>query len=195
MEQASKTILILKGMDFQLTLQDIPHYSHSDYKKWEGDWELIRGIPYAMSPAPHWKHQSFGSDFIFYIRQALAQKTTCSCTVLYESDWVVNDDTVVRPDVMIVCESIQGEHVSKPPVLILEILYPSSLLKDRNTKFNLYQAYGVKYYLIANLEKKELEIFHLKDNRYQELGPSEPIFLTERCSIELNKQTLLSGIA
>lgn len=39
-------------MSFEITIQDIPHYTYQDYEKWEGDWELIRGIRYAMSPAP-----------------------------------------------------------------------------------------------------------------------------------------------
>ena len=79
--------------------------------------------------------------------------------VLYESDWMVSDDTVIRPGVMIVSGNIEGEHVNKPPALALEILSSSSILKDRNTKFNLYQAYGVQYYLIANLEKMKSKSF------------------------------------
>ncbi len=30
-----------------------PEYNYEDYKLWDGDWELIYGIPYAMSPAPN----------------------------------------------------------------------------------------------------------------------------------------------
>ena len=29
-----------------------PHYTYDDYKNWQGDWELIRGVPYAMAPSP-----------------------------------------------------------------------------------------------------------------------------------------------
>ncbi len=150
-------------MSFNLTIQDYPHYTYKDYELWEGDWELIRGIPYAMAPAPVWQHQSFGSDFIYQVKQLLTDKNTCDCKVLYESDWIVREDTVVRPDVMIVCEPIQGNHVTNPPSLILEILSPSTVLKDRNTKFNLYQAYGVRYYLLADIGKKQVEIFQLND--------------------------------
>ncbi len=48
---------------------------------------------------------------------------------------------MVRPDVIVVCDLVEGLYVTKPPSLILEILSPSRILKDRNTKFNLYQAY------------------------------------------------------
>ena len=29
-----------------------PHYTYEDYLLWEGRWELIEGMPYAMSPTP-----------------------------------------------------------------------------------------------------------------------------------------------
>jgi hypothetical protein len=30
----------------------LPHYTYEEYWLWEGRWELIVGIPYAMIPAP-----------------------------------------------------------------------------------------------------------------------------------------------
>jgi len=35
----------------------LPSYTYEDYKSWEGDWELINGIPYAMAPSPIKIHQ------------------------------------------------------------------------------------------------------------------------------------------
>lgn len=181
-------------MSFELTIQDIPHYTYRDYEKWEGDWELIRGIPYAMSPAPHWKHQAFGSAFVYFFQDALLKEIGCNCKVLYESDWIVSEDTVIRPDVMIVCEPIEGRHVTKPPALIIEILSPASILKDRNTKFNLYQAYGVRYYLIANPEKTEIEIFQLTDNRYKQTDTAQ-FQLTSKCSVEVQLKNIFDAIS
>ena len=37
-------------------------YTYKDYEKWGGDWELIRGIAYAMSPFAIVSHQKVG-DF------------------------------------------------------------------------------------------------------------------------------------
>jgi Uma2 family endonuclease len=91
---------------------------------------------------------------------------------------------------MIVCEPIEGNYPTKPPALILEILSLQTLLKDRNTKFNLYQAYGVKYYLIANIDKKEIESYELKDNRYKQIKTLKQFQLSAYCSVELNLTTL-----
>lgn len=178
------------AMSFQLTIHDYPHYTYKDYEKWEGDWELIRGIPYAMAPAPVWQHQNFGASFIQQTKNALDKNKACDCKVLYECDWLISSDTVVRPDVMIVCEPIQGNFVTAPPSLILEILSPSTVLKDRNTKFNLYQAYGVRLYLIADIGKKQVEIFQLKDNVYQEAAGKTVFDLTGSCSVNLQVNDL-----
>lgn len=35
----------------------LPHYTYSEYVQWEGRWELIGGIPFAMSPQPSFRHQ------------------------------------------------------------------------------------------------------------------------------------------
>ena len=33
------------------------YYTYEQYKTWDDSWELIDGVPYAMSPAPYPKHQ------------------------------------------------------------------------------------------------------------------------------------------
>jgi hypothetical protein len=46
-------------MTNKVLIEDLLHYNYDDFKQWEGDWELIRGIPYAMMPAATWQHQDF----------------------------------------------------------------------------------------------------------------------------------------
>lgn len=105
---------------------------------------------------------------------------------------MIRDDTVVRPDVMVTCDHLQTDFIPHRPSLILEILSPSTILKDPNTKFNLYQAYGVRYYIIAGTGKKQIEIFHLKDNAYQEAGNLTTFSLTKDCTVEFSVQDLLA---
>ena len=177
-------------MSFNLTIQDYPHYTYKDYEKWVGDWELIRGIPYAMSASPNWQHPNLGASFVQHFKNALSNNIACDCIVLYETDWIVSVYTVVRPDVMVVCEPITGNHVTIPPSLILEILSPATILKDRNTKFNLYQAYGVRYYLIADIGKKQAELFQLQDNLYQDAKDLKEFVLSKDCTVQFAVQDL-----
>jgi len=41
-----------------MALNYIEYYTYEDYKRWEGDWELIEGMPYSMAPAPFKRHQN-----------------------------------------------------------------------------------------------------------------------------------------
>jgi|AMFO01.1.fsa_nt_gi hypothetical protein len=45
-----------------LRLEDLPHYTWDDYRLWEGRWELIHGVPYAMTPAPSIWHQQVSQN-------------------------------------------------------------------------------------------------------------------------------------
>ncbi len=148
----------------------IPKYSYQDYKNWKEDWELIGGYPWSLMPSPKLTH---GRIQIRVVVQAdsslLKNRANCNCKVYSEIDWKVNEDTVVRPDVMIVCGETKTDYLEFPPSLILEVLSVSTRMKDRNVKFQLYQEQGVKYYLLADCDKRFVEVFELIDNVYRQV--------------------------
>jgi Uma2 family endonuclease len=161
-------------------------YSYNDYKQWEGNWELVNGYPFAMSPSPKRPHQSFSSKFSRTLGNILErEKMQCNCEVYYELDWIITDNTVVRPDCMLVCGDFNEDFLTFPPQLILEITSHTTRLRDRNTKFTLYEMYGVKYYLIADCDKKTVEIFELTDNKYKQTDTHQ-FNLTATCSINFD---------
>lgn len=43
-------------------LKYIPRYTYEDWLHWEGQWELIDGVPFAMSPMPVPSHQQTVGD-------------------------------------------------------------------------------------------------------------------------------------
>jgi Uma2 family endonuclease len=161
-------------------------YSYNDYKLWEGNWELINGYPLAMSPSAKRSHQSLLSKFSIKVGNILDhEKLTSNCEVYCGLDWIVTDNTVVRPDCMIVCGNFTEDYLTFPPQLILEISSHTSKLRDRNTKFSLYEMYGVKYYIIADCDKKTIEIFELTDNKYKQTDTTQFNF-TPTCSINFD---------
>lgn len=82
----------------------IPTYTINDWKQWKGDWELIKGTPVAMSPAPFNKHQLIGTDLVTYFNLTLRiNKPQCDCNILYVQDWIIDETTVVQPDISIAC--------------------------------------------------------------------------------------------
>jgi len=83
-------------------INDLPHYIYNDYKLWKGKWELIYGIPYAMSPSPNFKHQKISNKIAWLLTEKL--KNCQYCTALLPFDWKIADDTIVQPDNMVICQ-------------------------------------------------------------------------------------------
>lgn len=138
-------------------LQILPHYSFEDWKHWEGMWELIHGIPYAMSPAPMPKHQIVASALNgeFYV----ALKNCKRCKVLQPIDYKIADDVIVQPDLLVVCMPILKSYLDFAPSLVAEILSPGTALKDRHTKFQIYQQQQIRYCIIISPETEIAEVY------------------------------------
>lgn len=171
----------------------LPNYTYQDYEKWEGDWEMIYGIPYAMSPSPKRAHQSAGRNFILLAQDALQKSgNLCSCGIYYELDWIVDDTTVVRPDVMIVCGPFEDDFLRFPPSMILEVTSRRTQMADRNVKFKLYESNGVPFYLIADPERQSTDVFALVNGKYQ-LAEQKKFILGEHCQIQLDLQKIWSS--
>lgn len=150
---------------------ELPHYTYDDYKQWEGRWELIDGIPYAMSPAPSIAHQSVSNKIAWMLQEQLRECE--ACRALLPVDWRIGEDTVLQPDNLIVCHPVEGAYITRAPTLIFEVLSKSTALKDQNTKFEIYQREGVKYYIMAAPEDRTAKIFHLFEGRYIKLADVE----------------------
>jgi Uma2 family endonuclease len=167
----------------------LPNYTYDDYKEWEGDWELIAGVPYAMSPAPNITHQEINSKIMFELMTQL--KNCKNCKALPEVDWKIDDDTVVRPDSLVVCNlENQKAYLSKTPSIIFEVLSPSTKSKDRNFKSLLYTQSGVKYYILVEPAGMFAELYELKKGKYKLIGEfkeeSYTFELEDECSFEFS---------
>ncbi len=166
-------------------VKHIPQYNYEDYKSWKGNWELIDGIPFAMSPSAKVPHQHIQGELIFQIK-SIFKETGCknNCFVYSDIDWIINDNNVVRPDLLIVCGIVNPDFIRSTPILIIEILSKSTAYNDRIVKKEIYEAQGVKYYLIANPEDKTVEVYQLTDGKYQ-LSEKNQFLLNENCIITL----------
>lgn len=143
----------------------LPHYTYNDWVNWKGQWELIDGIPYAMSPMPLPKHQRIAAALSAEFHNAL--KKCKGCTVYQPIDYKITEDTILEPDMLIVCGSIKKSFLDFPPALVAEILSPSTALKDRHSKFDIYEEQQIKYYIIISPDKEEAEIYSIENGNYQ----------------------------
>ena len=163
----------------------IPHYTYDDWVHWEGVWELIEGHPIAMSPTPIPRHQRVAAELTTEFTLAL-RKTACKhCRAYQPLDYKIADDTILIPDILIICGEVKKKYLDFPPALVVEVISPATALRDRHTKFELYQQQSVSYYLIVDVDKKMIEIYHLENGAYL-LQPetSAPEFILDKdCSI------------
>jgi Uma2 family endonuclease len=149
-------------------------FTYADYKSWElkeGErYELIHGIAYAMAGANTYHQSIFGELF----RQIANYLDGKPCKVFsapydvrpfYAED--ESDDTVVQPDVMIICDKnkIGKEGCHGAPDFVAEILSPSNTAIEMERKFDLYLEAGVREYWVIDPEHKGLKTYTFKDNQ------------------------------
>ncbi len=151
-----------------LQKEDLPAYTYDDMQLWKGDWELIEGIPYAMSPAPVKNHQML-VGYIFSEVTASTDKCT-HCEVLIDEDWKLSSNTVLKPDVAVVCNDDNPSYITKTPEIIFEVLSPSTAQRDEGLKFRLYEEQGVKYYILVYPDDLVARVFQHNGARFKRVA-------------------------
>jgi len=148
-------------------------YTYADYKDWElaeGErYELIYGEPFAMA-APSELHQlilvELVSQFHVYLRGKPCKVIPAPYDVRLFYKGNESDDTVVQPDITVVCDEEKrgSEGCRGAPNLVVEILSPSNTAPEMQRKFSLYKKAGVREYWVVNPETKELTVFLFGEN-------------------------------
>lgn len=172
-----------------IEVEDLPRYTISDWEQWEGKWELIDGIPFALSPMPEKKHQRVNGRLYMHFTELL--EDCPECEAFLPVNYKVNDSNLLHPDLLVVCgEAPEGTYVTTTPHLIVEILSPSTKTKDKKTKPKLYQALGIRYYLIIDPKAEMVFVFELKEaGEYELMAKGRDIsyaFEFGRCGITVD---------
>jgi len=151
-------------------------WTYADYKEWElkpGErFELIDGVAYAMA-APNTEHQIIVSrlngEFYDFLKGKKCQVIPAPFDVrlFYEED--ESDDTVVQPDLVVVCdpEKLGKEGCRGTPSLVIEILSPSNTAIEMHRKLELYESAEVPEYWVIDPEQKLIEVYRLNGSRYE----------------------------
>ncbi len=146
----------------------LQHYTYEDYKMWEGNWELYEGYPVAMSPAPMINHQVLASDILFQLKSSVGD---CErCVVIGETDYKLADDTILRPDVVLICDEPNDAYITKAPEIVVEVISPSTARNDEVYKFQKYEFEKVMYYVIVYPKELYAKVYKLKDGKYDKQG-------------------------
>ncbi len=166
------------------------HFTYADYLTWDDGkrWEIIDGEVWDMTPAPTLKHQRISRN-LFYRLVAFLDGKTCEVFDA-PTDVVLDEDTVVQPDILVVCDhsKLTDACVKGAPDLIVEILSPSTGVKDRREKKKLYERFGVLEYILVDPMNETVERYTLTEGRYGSpdvFGWNETMTLTLFPELEL----------
>ncbi len=99
---------------------DLPHHI------WMGcqSWEVINGVPNAMSLAPSYRYQYVIQNIAQYLCELLYAYWDCHAWLWI--DWRINDDTIARPENMVVCGNADRKELQVVPSIVFELLSPST---------------------------------------------------------------------
>ena len=177
-----------------LALKEEYRFAYADYKAWElksdERYELIYGVAYAMS-APNLAHQRIltmlTSEFYTFLKgkQCEVFAAPFDVRLFYKED--ESDDTVVQPDVVVVCDpqKLGEEGCRGAPDMVVEILSPSNTAIEMQRKLNLYMEAEVREYWVVDPMNKQITIYRLQDGEY----------LLKTCSIQDSvRPGVLSGL-
>ena len=112
-------------------------------------YELINGVV-MMSPSPSDAHQSVGVNLIIACSNALKGKTHCRPT--YELD-IKFKGNICRPDIMIRCQDNP-----EIPIIIFEIVSPTSKRRDYVLKAAVYAESGAAEYWVIDIESHTVTV-------------------------------------
>jgi Uma2 family endonuclease len=172
-------------------------YTYADYLSWDGKerYEIIDGEAYMMAP-PSRLHQDVSRELMGALWEFLKGKP---CKV-YAAPFGVrlnpapdnSDDTVVEPDIVVVCDpaKLDDRGCNGAPDLIVEILSPSNFRYDWVIKFNKYREAGVREYWVVDPVSKIITVYVLKHKEYvvsaYEGKAVAPVTVLPGCEIDLD---------
>lgn len=124
-------------------------------------YELVDGS-LVVTPAPGFKHQKI------VLLLGMLLETNCPDELqVLPAPFALrpSDKTELQPDVLVARdEDLTETHLPTAPVLAVEVLSPSTVLHDRNTKKAVYERLGVVSYWLVDPQIPSLTAFELDES-------------------------------
>ena len=177
-----------------MTLDEFLHWDDGTDTR----YELINGFPVAMAP-PARAHGILCARLGGLIDSALRSRRPCAAQIEAGIARLDRDDSFYIADVAVSCQPYrQGEQLVQEPILIVEILSPSTERNDRRLKLPAYQEISsVREIVLIDADSHHAEVYR-RDNSHWEIelvrGADATLFLA---SVELrtSMSELYEGIA
>ncbi|MFU8794502.1 MAG: Uma2 family endonuclease [Dethiobacteria bacterium] len=132
-------------------------------------YEVLDGV-LVRDPSPNVPHQHAITELYVILREYFMKKDQEGKIFLAPLDVTLDQHNVIQPDLFYIPGSgkkmIKFERIDGKPVLVVEVISPSSGRKDRFQKMNIYQKNEIKHYWLLDPDQKTLECFELRDGLY-----------------------------
>jgi Uma2 family endonuclease len=161
-------------------------------------YELIDGFPVAMAP-PAEAHRILAVRLVSRIDTALAGRRPCNAQI--EPGVVRPDsaDSYYVPDIAVTCEPNEpGRQAMVDPILIVEILSPSTERTDRRLKLPIYQAMeSVREIMLIDADSHHAELYRRENDRWgiQLVRGTEASLVLTTVDLRISMSELYEGIA
>ncbi len=147
-------------------------YSYQDYLELPEEpgyrFEILEGF-LVREPSPNVMHQRV-SRRMQWILEDYFRQTDPDGELFNAPLDVTMLDSVVQPDLFFISgaqkELVLEARIDGPPKLVVEILSPSTIRKDRLKKLKIYQEAQVEHYWLVNPDEKTMECFALRADLY-----------------------------
>jgi len=168
-------------------------YSESDYLAYEAQspvrHEYIAGEIFAMTGASI-RHNVIALNFASALRSHL-KGTPCRALIEGVKLRLRKEQSYLYPDVMVTCEDRLQEldsqqQIVEAPLVIIEILSPTTEATDRREKLRAYRTLpSLKEYLLVSQEQAQVEIYRRRGDISWDIITYEPGDTVEIASLEL----------
>ncbi len=135
----------------------------------ERRYELIDG-ELMLAPAPNTAHQLVAGR-LYRILSDLAEELSLGTVFIAPYDVVLSESDVLQPDVLLISPEhlgIVGErNVQGAPDLVIEVLSPSTVDRDRMLKASSYLRFGVPEYWIVDPVDRTIEVLRAGQTEFE----------------------------
>lgn len=131
--------------------------------------EIIHGA-FIVSPAPGVFHQG-ASGVLFNTLFTFVEKHDLGIVLSAPLDVVLEEYEVPQPDIIFIAKHRQAEMIRDKicgaPDLCVEVLSKSTRRRDKRTKFELYEKFGVGQYWIVDPKNYTVDVYRLQHGKFE----------------------------
>ena len=141
--------------------------TYEDYLKTPDDerWELLNGA-LARRPTPNTAHQRTLGNLAVALFNSVDDKGL--------GEVILSPINVLEPDLIFVSTGqrsiITEANIQGAPALVIEVVSPYTLTRDRELKRRIYAEHGVSEYWLVDPDTRTISVMSLQDKDFREVG-------------------------